>query len=146
MTYNAKILLIEDEELSQITTRKLLESFGCNVDVGTTGAAGVRLFEQNVYDLVFVDLKIFDMDGFKVARKIKELQKNSKNKTPMVVLSSHDEDGVKKIAKKLGFKDYITKPLNEDQCRVILRDFASKELKESGSGSVSLVDDSHTSD
>ena len=132
MAYKAKILLIEDEELSQITTRALLESLGCNVDAGSTGAEGVRLFEksiaeQNSYDLIFIDLKIFDMDGFKVARKIIELQKNDK-KIPMIVLTGHTEESMKRKAKKLGFKAYIMKPLSEDDCRKVLQDFIHKEL------------------
>ena len=130
MAYNAKILLIEDEELSQITTKKTLENFGCHVAIGSTGAEAIRLFQQNDYDLVIIDICIFDMDGFNIAHKINELQEGKKNKIPMIVLSSRTEESLKRRAKDAEFVEYLAKPLTEETCHRILSGFIHKEIVE----------------
>lgn len=112
MPRNVKVLLVEDEEIAQISARKILEDFGCLVDVAMTGAEALRLFEQNLYDLILMDLYIFDMDGFNIAKSFRRMRKRVK-KTPIIALTVHTSDSIKNRAKKLGFKEFINKPLTK---------------------------------
>lgn len=116
MLRNYKILVVEDDEMSQIVAKEVLEKLGCHVDIASTGTEGVRFFEENDYDLLFVDLGIFDMDGFNVAKKIKSSTKKKTKKVPLIALTEHEADSIKKRAKKFGFKDYLIKPLSEEAC------------------------------
>jgi len=127
MPRNVKILLIEDEEIAQIVARKILEDFGCMVDVATTGAEALRLFEQNSYDLILMDLYIFDMDGFNIAKSFRRMKKRFK-KTPIVALTAHTADGIRNRAKKLGFKDFINKPLTKESCETALNYVVFEEI------------------
>jgi two-component system, OmpR family, aerobic respiration control sensor histidine kinase ArcB len=116
MVRNFKILVIEDDEMSQIVAKEVLEKLGCRVDIASTGSEGVRFFENNDYDLLFVDLGIFDMDGFSVAKKIKASSKKKTKKVPLIALTEHQAESIRKRAKKLGFCDYLIKPLSEEAC------------------------------
>jgi two-component system, sensor histidine kinase and response regulator len=117
MNRNLKILVVEDEETSQMLASELLENLGCEVDIANNGSEGVRFYEDKDYDLVFVDLKMFDMDGFNVGKKITSCPKRKAKKTPMIVLSICEGDNWKKRAKQLGFQDYLVKPLTEQACQ-----------------------------
>lgn len=119
MARQLKILVVEDEETSQILASDLLENLGCQVDIAQNGSEGVRYYESKDYDLVFVDLKMFDMDGFNVGKQITSCPKRKAKKTPMIVLSICDGDTWKKRAKQLGFQDYLVKPLTEEACQAI---------------------------
>jgi two-component system, OmpR family, aerobic respiration control sensor histidine kinase ArcB len=120
MFKETKILLVEDEELAQLVAKKQLEEFGCEVDVAATGAEAIRLFEKSPYDMVFMDLGIFDMDGFKVAKKFLSMRHKIAG-IPLVALTVHTSSSVKKRAFRLGFKEYINKPLTYDACKRALR-------------------------
>lgn len=127
MPKNVKVLLVEDEEIAQISTKKILEDFGCNVDIAMTGAEALRLFEQNIYDLIFMDLFIFDMDGFNIAKSFRRMKKRFK-KPPIVALTALTADSIKSRAKKLGFKEFISKPLTKERCESILASIIVEEV------------------
>jgi CheY-like chemotaxis protein len=48
------VLIVEDDEIAQIVTKGLLESYGCHCKVADTGSAAINLASE--YDLVFMDL------------------------------------------------------------------------------------------
>lgn len=114
-----KILVVDDEEIAGLVTKENFAKLGCSTDIATTGAEALRLVRQNFYDLIILDINIFDMDGFNVAKNIKAMEGKFKD-IPLVAVTIHALNSLKRRAKELGFKDYIVKPLGFDMCKKLL--------------------------
>jgi CheY-like chemotaxis protein len=114
-----KILVVDDEEIAGLITKENFSKLGCSIDVATTGAEALRLAQQNLYDLIILDINIFDMDGFNVAKNIKNMEGKIKN-VPLVAVTIHALNSLKRRAKELGFKEYIVKPLSFEMCKKLL--------------------------
>ncbi len=107
----ASILLVEDNELNQQVTRELIESADCLVDVAENGAIAVKMVTKNPnkYELIFMDIQMPVMDGYKATIEIR------KNKTirniPIIAMTADAVTGVKEQCLEAGMNDYITKPI-----------------------------------
>ncbi len=107
-----KILVVEDSKANLAVVCKIIEKLGAKVFSAENGYDGVALFQRERPDLVLLDVILPDIDGFDVARKIRESE-NPGEWTPIIFLSSltKDEDLEKGIA--AGGDDYIHKPVSE---------------------------------
>lgn len=103
-----KILVIDDDENSNLTLKMLLEeilSYNCEIDSLYRGDTAVEQIENNIYDLVFLDNKLPGMDGLDV---LKQLKKKGDN-TNIIFLTGYSDEEIAVKAMKLGAIDYISK-------------------------------------
>ena len=91
--HSAKILVIEDEEVILDMMKIVLESRGHNVFVSQDSNVGVKMYEDNLYDIVLCDLAMPKLNGWQVARFIKEYDAvRKKSKTPVVLITGYELD------------------------------------------------------
>jgi CheY-like chemotaxis protein len=114
-----RILVVDDEELSLFAARENLKQLGCFIDLTRTGEEALRLVARNSYQLILLDIDMFDMDGLNVAKRIKKMGGAIKE-IPLVAVTARVYDSLKRRAKEIGFVDYVAKPLDVDKCRAIL--------------------------
>lgn len=118
-----KILIAEDNQPSSFILAKFLEPYG-KATIAENGMDAVHYFAQSVkdgspYDLVCIDILMPKMDGLKVLKAIKEVEKETKNpadtavKTIMVTALG-DTDNIYQ-AYEDGCDDYITKPYTKEK-------------------------------
>jgi len=101
------ILMIEDEPMfSELVTRTFANE-GYEVVVETTGRGGLAAFGALHPQVVILDLRLPDMDGFDVCRAIR-----SESQVPIVILSSKSDEMNKVLGLELGADDYATKPFS----------------------------------
>jgi two-component system aerobic respiration control sensor histidine kinase ArcB len=119
-----KVLLIEDDELSQIVVvTKLRNELHANVDTAITGKEAISLVQNNVYDLIFMDIGLPDIDGYEVAKWIRTQAESKNVATPIIALTAHSEHSafhVKESAFAAGMNDLCTKPLSFEKGKEIL--------------------------
>lgn len=119
-----KILTIDDESYIRQSIRTYLEDYGFNVIEAENGCQGLAMFESEHPDLVVLDLRMPQMDGLQVLKKIKEISSD----IPLVVASGTGNISAVVDALHLGARDYILKPI-EDMS--VLYHSIQKCLKES---------------
>jgi CheY-like chemotaxis protein len=68
-----KILLVEDEQDLSVVFNMVLEDGGYEVDCFTDPLLALKNFESGFYDLVILDIKMPEMDGFELHRKLKKI-------------------------------------------------------------------------
>lgn len=73
-TAKAKILVVDDEELVQELMKDILGRHGYHADAARTGAEAMDHLKKQTYDLMFLDIKLPDIDGDKIYEKVIELQ------------------------------------------------------------------------
>jgi signal transduction histidine kinase/CheY-like chemotaxis protein len=102
-----KILVVEDNKINQVVTRKMLENLEIKVDTAYDGITAIEKAQTANYDLILMDINMPPgMDGFETAKKIREFDEN----TPIIALTAAEQREVKKRIKDSAMNDYIIKP------------------------------------
>jgi len=106
------ILLIEDNEQNRYLATFLLEQHGYKVVVATDGPHGIKIAQTFVPDLILLDIQLPGMDGYAVARALREIQ--PLQQTPIVAVTSYAMVGDREKCLAAGCSGYIEKPINPE--------------------------------
>jgi two-component system OmpR family response regulator len=102
-----RILLIDDDRALTDVLSMSLEDAGFTVACAHDGLAGWRAFEGDPPDLVVLDLVMPELDGLELCRRIR-----AGHRTPIIMLTSRDEELDRVLGLELGADDYVTKPFS----------------------------------
>lgn len=117
-----KAVIVDDEiNITQIFKR-IFEEFNINVDIALSYTEGEKLINENNYDIAFLDVRLPDGSGIDLLRKIKE--KNPKTEVVIITAYASSETAVETI--KLGAYDYLSKPFDINEIRLIIRNLKEK--------------------
>jgi DNA-binding NtrC family response regulator len=119
----ATILTIDDDDMIRSFFSGLLEEEGYEVLSAATGAKGEALLRQKPVDVVLLDLRLPDIDGLTILRRIKRQDLN----VHVIVLTAYSAVPSAVEAMKLGAYDYIDKPSDASKLKLIIKR-ALKEL------------------
>lgn len=113
------ILIIDDEvELCQNLSEMLKEEEeGYKVSVANSGKKGLAKIKEEVPDLVLLDIKMPEMDGIETLEKIKAIDKD----ILVIMLTAYQTVETAVKAMKLGAYDYISKPFNYEELKIIIK-------------------------
>jgi len=102
-------------------TNRLLELYNADTTLVESGIEAIELVkENNIYDLILLDQMMPGMDGTETLHKLRELENFN---TPVVVLTADAIKGRKEEYIKLGFDDYISKPIDKSELARVLKKF-----------------------
>jgi DNA-binding NtrC family response regulator len=112
-----KILIIDDDPSFRRVLGYNLQEEGYEVIAAKSGGDGLREFDEHRPPLVVTDLKMTGIDGFRVLREIKERSPD----TIVIIVTAFGAVDTAVEAMKLGAYDYITKPFNRDELKLVVR-------------------------
>ena len=75
---NTKILIVDDEDDITLSFKRILEIHGFEVDAFNDSKLALSKFKVNYYDIALLDIKMPNIDGFDLYKKIKEMDDNIK--------------------------------------------------------------------
>lgn len=121
-----RILLVEDEEYLRGLIRLNLEMEDYEVVAATNGKDAVKLFHEQHFDLVVLDVMLPEMNGFQVCEQIRL----SNVKTPIIFLTAKDssEDIIQGLKK--GGDDYLTKPFVLEEFLLRIKNLLKRTSRE----------------
>lgn len=135
---NLDILIVEDDPTIRLLVKKALEHHGGLVTEAATATKGLEQAENKDFDMIVLDLRLPDGNGYDVCAKIRE---NGDN-TPILILSADHETDVKVKNLSAGADDYLTKPFSIDELlariEAILRRSATNEESELECGEIKV--------
>ncbi|MEK6693112.1 MAG: sigma-54 dependent transcriptional regulator [Nitrospirota bacterium] len=111
-----KVLVIDDEEIVRLSCVRTLQPEGYDVKVVQSGIEGLKVIEKEAFDLVLTDLKMPDMDGIEVLKRVKEGWPD----TEIIVITGYGTVGSAVQAMKFGAFDYLEKPFTPDQLLLVV--------------------------
>jgi CheY-like chemotaxis protein len=128
-TFGAAVLLAEDNLVNQEVTREYLRTLGCRIDVVATGLGALEALERASYDMVLMDCQMPEMDGLEATAmlRLRERQTNQKRRTPVIAITANAFEGERQRCLEAGMDDFISKPFNRDELRVILQRWFSQQ-------------------
>lgn len=113
----AKILIIDDERAIRRALREILEFEDFQVEEAENGAEGLEKAKNTLYDIIFCDIKMPQMDGMEVLDGLIQ----AKVDTPVIMISGHGNIETAVEAIKKGAFDFIEKPLDLNRILVTIR-------------------------
>ncbi len=127
---DARILLVEDNEINREFAQSALEILGCKADFAHNGKDALTAIQERAYDLIFMDCQMPEMDGYEATEKIRQLEAHGdghKKGIPIVALTAHAMRGDENRCKAAGMNDYLSKPFTVDQLKVILEKYLGSD-------------------
>ena len=110
------VLVIDDERHVRDGCRKVLAPEGFDVATADCGELGLKMIEENYYDIILLDLMMPSLSGFDVLSRVKTLHPDS----VIIVISGYVTIEHSIEAMKKGAFDFIPKPFNPEQLRLII--------------------------
>ena len=122
------VLLAEDVEINREIVLALLEPTLLKIDCAKNGVEAVRMFRENPekYDIVFMDIQMPEMDGFKATRSIRSMGKEKSKTIPIIAMTANVFKEDIDNCLKSGMNDHIGKPLDFDAVLNILKKYLIK--------------------
>jgi two-component system sensor histidine kinase/response regulator len=105
----SKILLVEDYKVNQDVMILQLKDYPLTIDVADNGAEAVKLFEQNSYDLILMDVHMPVMSGLEATKKMRTM-KNGQD-IPVIGMSASAFYTDKDECRRAGMNDFLSKPI-----------------------------------
>jgi two-component system response regulator AtoC/two-component system nitrogen regulation response regulator NtrX len=114
----ARILIVEDERAIQLALSGLFRRQGYEVTVTDSGADALERFKEHGFDLVITDLSLGKgVDGMDVLAA----SKKARPEVPVVMITAHGSEKVAVEAMKAGAEDYVPKPFDNDEIRMVVQ-------------------------
>jgi two-component system response regulator HydG len=116
MTMKGKVLIVDDDAAHLHMLKTLLKSFGHEVEGATDGEDAIALVKEKPFDLILMDVRMAHIGGIEALRQIKECNPA----IPVIIMTAYSSVDTAVEAMKLGAYDYLTKPLNFEELKLIL--------------------------
>jgi PAS domain S-box-containing protein len=114
----ANILLVEDNLINQQVASELLEDFGVNVTVRSSGQEALDELRQHDYDMVLMDIQMPGMNGYEATARIRQdLQRSD---LPVIAMTAHTMSGDRERCLEAGMNDHVGKPVDPDALFAVL--------------------------
>ena len=123
------ILLAEDNAINALLTRTLLEAEGHTVETVEDGALAVEAMRTGKYDLIFMDMRMPNMDGLEATRKIRAMPNVSKN-LPIIALTANAFDDDRNACFDSGMNDFMTKPVSAEELSEMVSEWTGEKAQQ----------------
>ena len=105
------ILLAEDNMINQKVASANLKRLGHDLDIAENGAEAIKMFKENKYDVILMDIQMPVMDGITATRKIREIEKSSNKKgIKIIAITANAQKEDKDTCMEAGMNAFLTKP------------------------------------
>ena len=112
---SARILLAEDNAVNRTLAIRLLEKRGYTVAVAANGGEALAALEKEEFDAILMDVQMPEMDGFEATAKIREKEKSTGKRIPIVAMTAHALKGDEERCIGAGMDGYVSKPIRTNE-------------------------------
>jgi CheY-like chemotaxis protein len=117
-----KILVVEDVEIARNVMNLILKKIDCNVDMAKNGIEALKLFFENKYDLIFMDLGLPDINGVTITKLIRSYEKKDSLPVRVVAITAHEDDRHRQECFNAGMDAFLVKPVDINEVQDIIND------------------------
>jgi len=115
---NREILVVDDNVDAAKSLSMLLRRLGQNTRIAHDGETALALIEERMPDLIFLDIGLPRLDGYEVARRVRE--RVDSNGVMLVALTGWGQEEDRRRSQEAGFDSHLTKPVDQATLRRIL--------------------------
>lgn len=116
------ILVVEDNKINQMVTKKILEKNNFKCDIAEDGLLAIEMLDRKEYDVILMDINMPIINGFETTRRLRA----KGIKTPVIALTAFDKDEITEESISSGINDIIIKPFEPVKMFQIINSQISK--------------------
>ncbi|MDD0852478.1 response regulator [Halobacteriovorax sp. GB3] len=116
------VLVVEDMSVNQQVIEAFLNKFGILPKFASSGESAINLSQNEKFDLIFMDIKLPDINGIKATKEILSHDPS----VYIIALTAEAFERDKQACLEAGMKDYISKPLNREVLKKALEKFSTQ--------------------
>ncbi len=124
---SAKILVVDDNRINLEVAKGLMKPFDMSIETAMNGRIALEMVQENIYDLVFMDHMMPEMDGIDATVAIRKLEGDYYQQLPIIALTANALVGAKELFVKEGMNDFLAKPIEVEKLHEILQKWLPKE-------------------
>ncbi len=117
-THQARVLLVEDNQVNQMVAKGMLTKLGCEVAVTAHGGEAIAYLEKHTVELVLMDCNMPVMDGYEATRRIR--QREQWADLPIIALTANALPDERERCQVAGMNDYLAKPFRREDLAALL--------------------------
>jgi signal transduction histidine kinase/CheY-like chemotaxis protein len=122
-----RVLLVDDSEINCFVGGEMLNNMGIDaVEFAPGGEEAILQLQQHDFDLMLLDISMPEVDGYQVARWLREHGKNPD--LPIIALTAHSKERVIKESREAGMNEVLSKPFEYEELYALIQ----KLLKQTG--------------
>lgn len=108
---DAKILVVDDNDMNLKVAKGLLAPLQMTIDTATSGKEALELITDGSYDIIFMDHMMPEMDGVECTKHIRERESDYMKTVPIIALTANAVAGAKDEFLAAGMDDFVPKPI-----------------------------------
>ncbi len=112
-----RILVVEDNHVSQMVAEGMLASMGATSEVVADGQAALDRLAVERYDLILMDVQMPGIDGLEATRQLRTRTPEQGGRTPVVAVTANALSGERERCLAAGMDDYLSKPFTRERLR-----------------------------
>ena len=117
-----RLLLVDDEEAARYGMRRALETFNCEIAEADSAESAHALMRKSQFDLLLLDVNLPGLSGLDFLKQIQSEAEASQTEAPhVVIITAHGSERVAVQAVKSGAYDYLAKPFEVDDLRLVVK-------------------------
>ena len=126
---DTKVLVVDDSRLNLKVAYHTFAQYGLEVETAASGEEAIYMCKQNLYDIVFMDQMMPEMDGVETMKMIRQISTHYEagGHCKHIVLTANAIMGTRDKLIAEGFDDYLGKPINYKLLEIVLSRYIPKE-------------------
>ncbi len=133
-----RVLLAEDDMVNTMVATAMLKKLGCEVEAVPDGRKAVEAAARRAFDVIILDGRMPEMDGFEAARALRE--QPELDTVPILALTADHRESERERARAAGMDDYLTKPITLPALRAALERWMAPGARASAAGAAEESD------
>lgn len=124
---DAKVLVVDDNDMNLKVIKNLMKQNGIMPQLASSGETAINMIRDNEYDIVFLDHMMPKMDGIETLETLKA-EGLKKQETAYIALTANAVVGAREMYLKVGFDDYLAKPISTSALEKLLKKHLPDDL------------------
>jgi signal transduction histidine kinase/DNA-binding response OmpR family regulator len=127
---SGRVLIAEDNQVNQMVISRIVENFGCNIEVVENGNLVLNAIQTDPYDLILMDCQMPELDGYEATKIIRtSIDCYRYREIPIVAMTANALSGDREHCLSVGMTDYISKPIDSKKLYQILAKYLTQGVK-----------------
>ena len=125
---DARILIVDDNKVNLVVAKGLIKETQIQVDTVLSGVEALEKIKENRYHIILLDHMMPVMDGMETLMRMREQEENASADAAVIALTANAISGSRERYMAAGFVDYLSKPINVQRYKEMIRKYLPEEL------------------
>ena len=120
--------MVDDEQMNLVVAAGLFRDYRMVTDTAESGKEAIKKYEDNDYDVIFMDHMMPEMDGVEAMKRIRQMADTSYRKPIIIALTANALSGAREMFIKEGFDGFVAKPIDTGEFERVMKNVLPDEM------------------